>query len=81
MKPRENSFDGLIAEGYDTERLAGMRLHERWDNWNREPFTSECRPDRACNYGSARRRKRNGVSIREDVSFSVGDPVAQSIRR
>jgi SAM-dependent methyltransferase len=24
-------------------RLAGMRLHERWGNWNREPFTSESR--------------------------------------
>jgi SAM-dependent methyltransferase len=22
-------------------RLAGMRLRERWDNWSREPFTSE----------------------------------------
>jgi SAM-dependent methyltransferase len=22
-------------------RLAGMRLRERWSNWNREPFTSE----------------------------------------
>ena len=22
-------------------RLAGMRLHERWGGWNREPFTSE----------------------------------------
>jgi SAM-dependent methyltransferase len=24
-------------------RLAGMRLVERWDSWNREPFTSESR--------------------------------------
>lgn len=23
--------------------LAGMRLHERWDGWTREPFTSESR--------------------------------------
>jgi len=24
-------------------RLAGMALHERWSNWNREPFTSSSR--------------------------------------
>ncbi len=24
-------------------RLAGMTLHHRWSNWNREPFTSESR--------------------------------------
>jgi SAM-dependent methyltransferase len=24
-------------------RMAGMRLRERWSNWNREPFTSESR--------------------------------------
>ena len=24
-------------------RLAGMTLHERWSDWNREPFTSESR--------------------------------------
>jgi hypothetical protein len=22
-------------------RLAGMRLRERWSDWNREPFTNE----------------------------------------
>jgi hypothetical protein len=22
-------------------RIAGMRLRERWSDWNREPFTSE----------------------------------------
>jgi hypothetical protein len=24
-------------------KLAGMRLRERWSNWNREPFTSVSR--------------------------------------
>lgn len=24
-------------------QLAGMHLHERWDGWTREPFTSESR--------------------------------------
>jgi hypothetical protein len=24
-------------------RIAGMTLRERWDDWNREPFTSDSR--------------------------------------
>jgi hypothetical protein len=24
-------------------QLAGLRLHDRWDGWTREPFTSDSR--------------------------------------
>src|SRR5262249_39519219 len=41
-------FSAPFRYGWPSEldlmaRLAGMTLHERWSDWNREPFTSDSR--------------------------------------